>query len=180
MGNVLLKLFRCHFPRWGAPVRAAEQPSQDVVPMLPVAAAPIGQGAGGDLSLICGLPDDLALQCLARVPRAHHAVLRCVCSAWRRVADSEELYRLRRAARVSEEWFYVLTLFPLLKAFDPVAVKWHILPPMPGVQDSDLLIDCACVVVGHRVSGTSFPPCQAYVTATAHRLSLHWSRPSGK
>jgi hypothetical protein len=35
--------------------------------------------------LIPALPDELALLCLARVPRAQHTILGAVCRSWRRL-----------------------------------------------------------------------------------------------
>lgn len=60
------------------------------------------------MSLICGLPDDIALSCLARVPRKYHAVLKCVSKRWREFVCSDELYDYRRMHSLSETWIYAL------------------------------------------------------------------------
>lgn len=146
----MLNFLRFPFTWWTPGQSQLTKDTNIPVPAFPE--IPEKQGEmDGHQPLISGLPDDLALQCLARVPRACHPILRLVCSSWQHVVDSQDYYNMRLEAGASEEWFYVLTLFPLLKAFDPRAPKWHILPPMPGVLDSDLLIDCACVVVGHKL-----------------------------
>ncbi|XP_050237732.1 F-box/kelch-repeat protein SKIP4 [Mercurialis annua] len=58
--------------------------------------------------LISGLPDDVALFCLARVPRKYHAVLKCVCRKWRDLVCSEEWYAYRLNNNLSETWIYAL------------------------------------------------------------------------
>lgn len=58
--------------------------------------------------LICGLPDDIALFCLARVPREYHSVLKCVSKRWRDLVCSEEWYRYRVKHKLDESWIYAL------------------------------------------------------------------------
>lgn len=58
--------------------------------------------------LICGLPDDIAFSCLARIPRKYHAVLRCVSKRWRDLVGSKELYSYRRKHSLDETWIYAL------------------------------------------------------------------------
>jgi len=88
------------------------------------------------LVLIPGLPNDLALQCLARVPRRHHLNLRCVCTKWRDMVASESYYFLRKCLGLSEGWIYAFSRdyseclhWHIL---DPVARTWKELPGMPG------------------------------------------------
>ena len=52
--------------------------------------------------LICGLPDDIALICLARVPRKYHALLRCVSKRWRDLVSSEEWHAYRQKHKLDE------------------------------------------------------------------------------
>ncbi|KAL9430170.1 hypothetical protein AB3S75_025535 [Citrus x aurantiifolia] len=56
--------------------------------------------------LISGLPDDIALFCLARVPRRYHAVLKCVSRRWRGLLHSEEWCAYRRKHNLDETWIY--------------------------------------------------------------------------
>ncbi|GMY09183.1 F-box/kelch-repeat protein SKIP4 [Fagus crenata] len=56
--------------------------------------------------LICGLPDDIALFCLARVPRKYHVNLRCVSRRWRDLVCSEEWRSYRRKHKLDETWIY--------------------------------------------------------------------------
>ncbi|XP_024380511.1 F-box/kelch-repeat protein SKIP4 isoform X1 [Physcomitrium patens] len=87
-------------------------------------------------SLIPGLPNDLALQCLARVPRRHHLSLRCVCKEWRNMIASEYYYSLRKRLKLTEGWIYAFSrdYFECLHwhVLDPVTRLWKELPSMPG------------------------------------------------
>ncbi|KAH6771843.1 hypothetical protein C2S51_010247 [Perilla frutescens var. frutescens] len=59
-------------------------------------------------SLIPGLPDDVALSCLARVPRKYHPVLNCVSKRWRELVTSEEWFSYRQIHQLEETWIYSL------------------------------------------------------------------------
>ncbi|KAL5727478.1 hypothetical protein ACHQM5_000670 [Ranunculus cassubicifolius] len=61
-----------------------------------------------DTSLISGLPDDVALFCLARVPRKFHALLKCVSKKWRDLVCSEEWHSYRHKHNLEETWIYAL------------------------------------------------------------------------
>jgi hypothetical protein len=63
--------------------------------------------------LIPALPDELALLCLARVPRAQHAVLSAVCRSWRRLLHGRVLYDIRQELSLTEEWLFLWTQVPL-------------------------------------------------------------------
>jgi hypothetical protein len=58
--------------------------------------------------LICGLPDDISLLCLARVPRKYHSVLKAVSKRWRDLVCSEEWLYYRRKHKLDETWIYAL------------------------------------------------------------------------
>ncbi|XP_058744003.1 F-box/kelch-repeat protein SKIP4 [Vicia villosa] len=58
--------------------------------------------------LICGLPDDISLLCLARVPRTYHSVLRAVSKRWRDLVSSKEWLHYRRKHKLDETWIYAL------------------------------------------------------------------------
>lgn len=60
------------------------------------------------LPLINGLPDHIALFCLARVPRKYHTVLKCVSRSWRDLVCSEEWREYRQKNNLSESWIYAL------------------------------------------------------------------------
>lgn len=66
------------------------------------------ESESGHLPLICGLPNDIALHCLARVPRKYHAVLKCVSKRWRDLVCSEEWRDYRQRNNLGESWIYAL------------------------------------------------------------------------
>ncbi|OAY82957.1 F-box/kelch-repeat protein [Ananas comosus] len=86
--------------------------------------------------LLPGLPDDLAIACLIRVPRADHCKLRLVCRRWCRLLAGNYFYALRRTLGIAEEWVYVIKRDKdgriSWDAFDPVYQLWHPLPPLPA------------------------------------------------
>ncbi|KAH0693626.1 F-box/kelch-repeat protein SKIP6-like [Solanum tuberosum] len=57
--------------------------------------------------LIPNLPDDIALQCLARVPRSHHPILSLVSKSWRCILSSTALYTTRSILRTTETFLYL-------------------------------------------------------------------------
>lgn len=85
--------------------------------------------------LLPGLPDDLAIACLIRVPRVEHCMLRLVCKRWYRLLSGNFFYSLRKSLRISEEWVYVIKRDKERKiswhAFDPIYQLWQPLPPVP-------------------------------------------------
>lgn len=84
--------------------------------------------------LIEGLPDAVALQCLARVPLSSHPHMRAVNRAWRSVLYSEEFFKLRDETGSSEEWLYVSARDPdkVWQAFNPSCERWFTLPALPS------------------------------------------------
>ncbi|KAI5073820.1 hypothetical protein GOP47_0011833 [Adiantum capillus-veneris] len=85
-------------------------------------------------ALIDGLPDAVALQCLARVPLSSHPFMRAVNRAWRSHLCSEEFYKLRDETGSSEEWLYVSARDPdnVWQAFDPSCNRWFTVPIVPS------------------------------------------------
>lgn len=70
--------------------------------------AGLGPDEAEQSSLIPGLPDDISLSCLARVPRKYHAILKCVSKQWRDLICSEEWYAYRKKHHLGETWIYAL------------------------------------------------------------------------
>lgn len=66
------------------------------------------QVEGTQSALICGLPDDIALSCLARVPRTYHGLLRGVSKGWRNLVCSELWQSYRQRHNLQETWIYAL------------------------------------------------------------------------
>lgn len=73
--------------------------------------------------LLPGLPDDLAIACLIRVPRLYHRKLRVVCKRWDRLLAGNFFYSLRRRLGMAEEWVYVL------KRDRDGRISWHAFDP---------------------------------------------------
>ncbi|XP_020521977.1 F-box/kelch-repeat protein At1g55270 isoform X2 [Amborella trichopoda] len=95
-----------------------------------------GDRSRGQSPLLPGLPDDLAIACLIRVPRVEHRKLRLVCKRWYRLLAGNFFYSLRKSLGMAEEWIYVIKRDKEGKiswhAFDPVYQLWQPLPPVPG------------------------------------------------
>ncbi|XLS46492.1 hypothetical protein HN51_020850 [Arachis hypogaea] len=89
-------------------------------------------------TLIAGLPDDISLCCLARIPRKHHSVLKCVSKRWRDLVCSEEWYQYRRKHKLDETWIYALCRGELedqicCYVLDPNSSRrsWKLIPGLP-------------------------------------------------
>ncbi|XXG64197.1 hypothetical protein AAC387_Pa05g2209 [Persea americana] len=97
--------------------------------------------------LLPGLPDDLAIACLIRVPRVEHRKLRLVCKRWYRLLAGNFFYSLRKNMGMAEEWVYVIKRDRDGKisfhAFDPIYQLWQPLPPVPGEYSEALGFGCA-------------------------------------
>uniref|UniRef100_A0A0D9VH83 F-box domain-containing protein n=1 Tax=Leersia perrieri TaxID=77586 RepID=A0A0D9VH83_9ORYZ len=62
--------------------------------------------------LIPGLPGDVAMECLARVPLRSHRAMRHVCRGWRRASSGEDFRRHRRAAGAEEHVVFLVQATP--------------------------------------------------------------------
>lgn len=98
-------------------------------------------------ALLPGLPDDLAIACLIRVPRVEHRKLRLVCKKWCRLLAGNFFYSLRKSLGMAEEWIYVIKRDRdgriSWHAFDPTYQLWQPLPPVPGEYCEALGFGCA-------------------------------------
>lgn len=93
-------------------------------------------GCGGESPFIPGLPDDLAIACLIRVPCSHLQKLRVVCWRWCRLLAGTYFYSLRRKFGLTEEWIYIIKRDKVdgrlsWDSFDPISRIWHPVPPLP-------------------------------------------------
>ncbi|RRT68368.1 hypothetical protein B296_00023247, partial [Ensete ventricosum] len=59
-------------------------------------------------ALIPGLPDDIALDCLARVPLRFHPGLRLVCPRWRDLVTAPSFHRHRERIGVAEDLIFLI------------------------------------------------------------------------
>ncbi|KAJ6797915.1 F-box/kelch-repeat protein SKIP30 [Iris pallida] len=84
--------------------------------------------------LIEGLPDAVALRCLARVPFCYHHHLQLVCHSWRAAVRSHELVKVRCEVGATEELLCVLAFEPdnVWQLYDPFRDHWITLPVMPS------------------------------------------------
>ncbi|THU51302.1 hypothetical protein C4D60_Mb06t29590 [Musa balbisiana] len=70
-----------------------------------------GRGMEGEecyKALIPGLPDDIALDCLARVPLRFHPGLRLVCPRWRDLVTAPSFHRHRERIGVAEDLIFLV------------------------------------------------------------------------
>ncbi|ONK56980.1 uncharacterized protein A4U43_C10F15310 [Asparagus officinalis] len=86
--------------------------------------------------LFCGLPDDLSLLCLAKVPRRYHHVLRCVSKRWRAFLSSEEWHFCRGKYSLEEAWIYAMCRdkcgHNCLYVLDPERHSWKHIDTIPS------------------------------------------------
>ncbi|KVH94381.1 F-box/kelch-repeat protein SKIP30 [Cynara cardunculus var. scolymus] len=84
--------------------------------------------------LIDGLPDAVAIRCLARVPYYLHPKLEVVCRLWRDAARSTELYKAREEVKSTEEFLCVCAFDPenVWQLYDPNRDIWITLPILPS------------------------------------------------
>ncbi|KAG6505876.1 hypothetical protein ZIOFF_031184 [Zingiber officinale] len=84
--------------------------------------------------LIDGLPDEIAIQCLARVPFYFHPQLQLVCHSWRTVLRSPRIIKTRCEVGASEELLCALAYDPenIWQLYDPLLDRWITLPVMPS------------------------------------------------
>ncbi|XP_019173480.1 PREDICTED: F-box/kelch-repeat protein At1g22040-like [Ipomoea nil] len=91
--------------------------------------------------IIPGLPDEISIQILARLPRNYYLNAKLVCRGWKAAVTSPELYKVRKELGTTEEWLYVLTKGSgdklLWHGLDPVSRKWQRLPPVPSLTAND-------------------------------------------
>ncbi|GAB2279357.1 hypothetical protein Dimus_013999 [Dionaea muscipula] len=78
--------------------------------------------------LLPTLPNDVALQCLARVPRSHNRRLSLVSKSWRSILRSPLLYATRRALNFTESLLYLNVRCPDLNSTTS-SFKWLVFDP---------------------------------------------------
>ncbi|KAK8635883.1 hypothetical protein V6N13_004596 [Hibiscus sabdariffa] len=85
-------------------------------------------------ALIEGLPDAVALRCIARVPFHLYPKLELVSHSWRDAIRSSELFKARREVGSAEELLCVCAYDPenLWQMYDPLHDLWITLPVLPS------------------------------------------------
>ncbi|XP_072989023.1 F-box/kelch-repeat protein At1g30090 [Typha latifolia] len=87
--------------------------------------------------LIPGLPDDVALNCLLRLPVETHVTCRLVCRRWHHLlANKECFFMQRRALGFRDPWLFTLAFHRCTgkiqwQVLDLTHFSWHTIPAMP-------------------------------------------------
>ncbi|OAY49744.1 F-box/kelch-repeat protein SKIP30 [Manihot esculenta] len=84
--------------------------------------------------LIEGLPDAIAIRCIARVPFYLHPKLELVSHSWRAAIFSPELFKARQEVGSAEDLLCVCAFDPenLWQLYDPLRDLWITLPVLPS------------------------------------------------
>ncbi|CAH8356510.1 unnamed protein product [Eruca vesicaria subsp. sativa] len=80
------------------------------------------------------LPEEISLNCLARVPRRYHPSVSLVSTTLRRLIASPEIYTERSLFRRTEHVLYVA-----LRPYATQTLEWYTLNPKPFRQESTLV-----------------------------------------
>ncbi|XP_074307627.1 F-box/kelch-repeat protein At1g30090 [Silene latifolia] len=87
--------------------------------------------------LIPGLPDDVALNCLLRLPIESHGACRVVCKRWHLLLGSKDRFFTRRKEfGFRNPWLFVFAFHKCTgkiqwRVLDLVHFTWHTIPAMP-------------------------------------------------
>ncbi|KAJ6953828.1 hypothetical protein NC652_005534 [Populus alba x Populus x berolinensis] len=84
--------------------------------------------------LIEGLPDAVAIRCIARVPFYLHPKLEVVSRSWQAAVRSTELFKARQEVGSAEDLLCVCAFDPenLWQLYDPLRDLWITLPVLPS------------------------------------------------
>ncbi|XP_013630241.1 PREDICTED: F-box/kelch-repeat protein SKIP30 [Brassica oleracea var. oleracea] len=84
--------------------------------------------------LLEGIPDAVALRCLAHVPLHHHPNLELVSRSWRSAIRSDELFKVRSEEKSSENLLCVCAFDPenIWQVYSPNCNRWLTLPLLPS------------------------------------------------
>lgn len=109
--------------------------------------------------LIPGLPDDIALNCLLRLPVASHPSCRTVCKRWYLLlGNKERFFTRRRELGFHNPWLFVFAFHKCTgqiqwQVLDLNHFTWHSIPAMP-CKDKVCPHGFRCVSIPHE--GTLF------------------------
>lgn len=87
--------------------------------------------------LLPGLPDDVALNCLLRLPIESHTACKAVCKRWHLLLGSKERFFTRRSELgFKDPWLFVFSYHKCTgkiqwQVLDLTHFLWHSIPPMP-------------------------------------------------
>ncbi|KAF8010467.1 hypothetical protein BT93_J1180 [Corymbia citriodora subsp. variegata] len=101
--------------------------------------------------LIPGLPDELSLECLSRLPHTAQRAASAVCRRWRHLLQSRDFYHLRRKLGHTHKLACLVQALPsqlppggrkpvgppryAITVFDPETGAWDLLDPVPDYPD---------------------------------------------
>ncbi|KAL4387678.1 hypothetical protein GQ457_09G003860 [Hibiscus cannabinus] len=103
--------------------------------------------------LIPGLPDDVALNCLLRVPIESHTACKAVCKRWHFLfGNKDRFFTLRKELGFKDPWLFVFAFHKCTgeirwQVLDLTNFSWHSIPSMP----------CKDIISPHGISCVSFP-----------------------
>ncbi|KAJ0081547.1 hypothetical protein Patl1_10049 [Pistacia atlantica] len=109
--------------------------------------------------LIPGLPDDVALNCLLRLPVESHATCRVVCKRWHLLLrNKEQFFTRRKESGFRDPWLFVFATDKYTRkiqwqVLDLTHYSWHTIPAMP-CKDKVCLQGFSCVSIPRE--GTLF------------------------
>ncbi|PIA41632.1 hypothetical protein AQUCO_02200217v1 [Aquilegia coerulea] len=93
--------------------------------------------ANGGEQLIPGLPDDISLDCLLRLPVENHPSCRVVCKRWYLLLGTKErFFSRRKMLGFRNPWLFIFTYQKCpgkiqWQVLDLTNMSWHTIPPMP-------------------------------------------------
>ncbi|XP_059665597.1 F-box/kelch-repeat protein At1g30090-like [Cornus florida] len=109
--------------------------------------------------LIPGLPDDIALNCLLRIPVESHAASRAVCRRWYLLlGNKERFFTRRKELGFHAPWLHVFAFHKCTgkiqwQVLDLIHFSWHTIPAMP-CKERACPHGFRCVSIAHE--GTLF------------------------
>ncbi|GMN48940.1 hypothetical protein TIFTF001_018106 [Ficus carica] len=160
-------------------IRSSSPPSSSSSPLPP----PID----GTLTLIPGLPNDVASLILSFISYSDHARLKSTCRSWRLFFSSKALISLRHIHRNLSHLLCIFPQDPYVASpylFDPRTRAWCPLPPMPCNPHGYGLCNFASIAVASRLyvlggsvfDTRSFPLDRPSPSSSAFRFDFHtWS-----
>ncbi|KAL6190732.1 hypothetical protein ACLB2K_037126 [Fragaria x ananassa] len=103
-------------------------------------------------AIIPGLPDDLALRCLAKLSHGYHGLVETVSKKWKDLIRSSDFANYKAKEELCGNWLFVLTEGSDNEwvAYDPEADRWHPLPKIPSVHAEGRHYGFSCISVCNR------------------------------
>lgn len=120
---------------------------------------------------IPGLPDDVALNCLLRLPVESHATYRAVCKRWHQLlGNKERFFTRRKQLGFKDPWLFVFAFHKCTgkiqwQVLDLTHFTWHTIPAMPckdkvcphGFRCISIPLEGTLFVCGGMVSDVDCP-----------------------